>query len=193
LLSSQSAGVPLQVEPSHFSLTVHLSLSLHPAPGLALLTQPLFLSQLSTVHALPSSQLSCAPPLQDPLVHVSTLVHASPSEQPPDLGAVPHLPEEQTGSKHGPPPLQSDVDVQLPPQPLIGLLAHWPLDVSHESAVHASLSSQLLAAPDLQLPDEQLSPWVQASLSLQDWLSSSLVLHAPCAQAAFLQGPASGH
>src|SRR5436190_15801796 len=58
-----------------------MSFSVQPLPSsqgsvVLLLTQPLAGSQLSAVHALPSSQLGPGPPAHDPPVHASPVVQA---------------------------------------------------------------------------------------------------------------------
>ena len=81
LPSLQMSGAPLtHVPPPQVSLVVHAFPSLQGAV-LFVYTQPLAGLQLSSVQSLPSLQTSGAPLTQDPLAHVSLVVHASWSSQ----------------------------------------------------------------------------------------------------------------
>jgi hypothetical protein len=82
---SQSSGVPLQTPPEHTSPVVQLVPSLHERLFGAL-TQPVAGSHESSVHALPSSQLTVNVPAQEPPEHVSPPVQALPSLHVLELG-----------------------------------------------------------------------------------------------------------
>jgi len=80
-LSSQSSGpAVVQKPPSQTSPRVHTSPSLHGAE-LFTVWQPLLLSQLSSVQALPSPQSTALPPWHTPPLQASPMLHASPSSQ----------------------------------------------------------------------------------------------------------------
>jgi len=81
VLQQPATGVPgLHTPSAHVSPLVH---TLPSSQGAALLvwTHPVAGSQLSSVQILPSSQFGGGPPTQAPLLHVSSVVQASPSSQ----------------------------------------------------------------------------------------------------------------
>ncbi len=81
LPSSQlGAGPPRQLPFRHLSAVVQ-ALRSSQLTVLLVLVQPLMGSQASLVHALPSSQLGAAPPLQAPAFHLSLVVQALLSSQ----------------------------------------------------------------------------------------------------------------
>ena len=157
--SSQTVGPPpMQIPPLQASFVVQTSPSLQ---GLVLFTwtQPLDGLQESVVQGLPSSQSAdvsvCWQP--EPGRHESA-VHASPSSQfvgPPDVQ---------------PPPLQASPVVQALPssQGLVLFVCTQPVPESHESSVHALVSSQPSAGPPWHEPPLQASFVVQASPSSHD-------------------------
>ena len=117
-------------------------------------------SQLSSVHALPSSQLGGVLPTQLPRLQTSTVVHALLSLQ----GRI-------TPPVHTP-ATQLSLAVQVLPSshapPLTGVCWHWPPEVAPQvSAVQGLPSSQLGAGPPKQLPPLQVSAVVQALPSSQ--------------------------
>lgn len=79
LPSAQTLVAPgTQPAETHWSPTVHALPSVH-GEALALCTQPVSLSQESSVQGLPSSQLRPAPAEHTPFTHVSLVVHTLPS------------------------------------------------------------------------------------------------------------------
>ncbi len=79
LPSEQAIAAPAtHVLPAHLSFSVQGLLSLH-GDTLAACLQPAMGSQLSSVHGLPSSQLSGPPALHTPPTHASPAVHTVPS------------------------------------------------------------------------------------------------------------------
>src|SRR5437667_68259 len=81
LLSSQfGGGTPLHVPRLHVSPVVHALPSLH---GFVLFVcvQPVAGLQSSVVQTFPSLQFGGGPPTHVPLLHVSPVVHALPSER----------------------------------------------------------------------------------------------------------------
>ena len=148
LPSSQTLAAPgLQLPPAQASSTVQTLPSLQTAkllrwrqPALPLrLPGALPLgSQLSSVHGLPSSQLTIAPDLQAPPLHASPPVQGSSSPQGSALFAW----------------TQPQASPVLP-------------DGSQLSLVHGLASSQAVLAPGRQILPEQLSPMVQTLPSSQ--------------------------
>jgi hypothetical protein len=134
-----------------------------PALQLSFCVQPL----LSALHAWPFSAFwSCE---QKPLAMTQmSLVHALPSSQPASftqqLGLpVPwHLPA-----------LHASFTVQSLPSlhaSVLSVYVQLPVAASHASVVHALPSLHALAAPDVHWPLAHLSPSVQALLSVHDVL-----------------------
>jgi hypothetical protein len=81
LLSSQLTAAPAwHVPPAQVSAVVQAFPSSH-AAVLFVWRQPVARSQVSVVHGLLSSQFGPGPLMQDPLLHVSPMVHAFPSSQ----------------------------------------------------------------------------------------------------------------
>ncbi len=183
LLSSQLTPLPAtHAPPAQMSPLVQALPSLQVAV-LLLWAQPSLASHESLVQGLLSSQLGAAPPLHTPLAQVSPVVQALPSShaavvllntQPvvlSQVSAVHKLLSLQASALpglHTPPPHTSPL-VQALPSLQVWVLAAWaqPAFTSHESLVHALLSSQLGAAPPLQLPAVQVSPSVHALASSQ--------------------------
>ena len=80
LVSSQGLGPPLaQIVPMHKSPLVHGLPSSQLAPLAGPWEQPLLAAQVSSVHALPSLQLSAGPPLHVAPLQKSLTVHGLPS------------------------------------------------------------------------------------------------------------------
>ena len=177
-------------------------------PGMTVLRQPFAASQLSAVHALPSSQFTAAPPHLPPL-QMSPLVQAFASLQATVLGVfLQPLATSQLSSVHGllssqttglpaaqVPPLQASPLVQAEPssQGAELLKDRQPLVPSHTSVVQAFPSSQVLMAPATQSLAAQRSPTVHGlpssqRLPLAIWLQplalsqESLVQRLPSSQ-----------
>jgi hypothetical protein len=173
--------VPLQYPPAHTSLVVQAE----PSSQLAVLfacVQPLTASQASSVHGLPSSQLTLVP-LQAPAAQTSLAVQTEPSLQLALLFAwvqplavlqasfVQTLPSSQLMVVPRQTPLeqtslavQAELSLQL--VPFVAFAWVQPLVTLHASVVQALLSLQLIVVPR-QTPLEQASLEVQAELSLQ--------------------------
>ncbi len=187
----------LQVSP-----TVQLLLSSQTAV-LLLCLHPLTLWQLSSVHGLPSSQLTDAPDTQLPLAQASPTVHTSSSEhgivfatllQPAEAShasVVHRLLSSQFFAAPGAhlPPLQTSLTVHtlLSVQVSVLFTAWQPFSLSQLSFVHGLLSSQFTTLPGTHAPSLQVSPTVQTEpsshaavllLCVQPfWLSQASVVH----------------
>ena len=74
--SATSDGPPTQLVAAHSSSVVHALPSSHDAV-FAAFTQPVAVSQESSVQTLLSSQSGAGPPTQSPPEHTSAVVHAS--------------------------------------------------------------------------------------------------------------------
>lgn len=161
LLSSQSLALPgVHAEFLQTSLKVQALPSLH-SLLLAAWTQPLSLSQLSSVQLLPSAQLGATPPAHCPSLHASTTVHASPSLHAASLFcATQPLSASQLSSVQALPSLQIlallpthlpvaqmslSVQMLLSSQTSLLLIAMQPLTASHKSLVQGLPSSQVMA------------------------------------------------
>src|SRR5262249_60270688 len=83
--SGPHTRVPLHAPRPQTSASVHWSPSLHGMPSASVKTQPPVGSQLSLVHALPSSQVTGCAPAPVPPPHASPPLHALPSSK-----AMPH-------------------------------------------------------------------------------------------------------
>ena len=208
LLSSQLAGPPALQPPSlHTSPLVHALLSVH-VTELFKKTQACLVSQLSSVHGLPSLQASGAPPWHAPPLQTSTWVQTLPSLQGSSLLLkIQPISASQLSVVHG--LLSSQLVTELPKHtefwqlsPLVHalpsshavpsrLVAVQPVAGKQPSLVHGLLSWQTAAVPK-HLPLLQVSPNVQASLSSQlptladDW-------HAPAMQLSHVHGSPSSH
>ncbi len=199
-------GVPRQLPATQPSALVQSLPSLQVA-ALARKTQlPEPLSQLSSVHGLPSLQVVAVPALQVPSLQTSPLVQASPSlhtavlllcEQPFAMShrsSVHGLPSSQGLAVPSPqvPALQVSPTVQpLPSSHGVGSIAALtqPFVLSQLSAVHVLPSSQFLAGPPAQAPAAQASAVVQASPSSQAATLLVCVQAAPAAsQPSSVQG-----
>lgn len=188
-LPSSQGLVPLHSPLTHLSLVVHAMPSLQLAPSLVgVNTQPVLGSQLSVVHAWPSSHLRPpATPAQLPLVHVSLLVHTLPSSQPLPLGlavflqplsakhtsSVQALPSSQFAEPTvvQKPPWQLSPAVQALPSLQVAPLGNGvnlqsPVTASQPSVVHTRPSWQILPLP-LHLPPTHFSPVVHGLPSSQ--------------------------
>ena len=188
LPSSQFVAPPLaHAPPVHASPDVQALLSVHPS-ALFACVQPVFVSQPSSVHGLPSSQFMPVMPAHTPALHAPARWHALPSPHllpSARLTFGAHvLASMQSSLVHGLlssqltllvpahlPALQWSPAVQLLPSShvLASLFACWqPATASHVSSVQGLPSSQLRACrPPVQLPAAQMSPIVQTLLSLQ--------------------------
>ena len=167
---------------AHTSPTVQTLPSLHGAV-LAVCAQPVTALQVSSVQTLPSSQFWDAPGTQLPPDQVSLTVHTLPSLhgevlftcwQPAtashasvvqglpssqfSAGPETHAPDEQTSPT---------VHTLLSVHGMVLLVNVQPLAARQLSEVQTLLSLQVITAPDWQLPPEQMSPLVQALLSVQ--------------------------
>jgi hypothetical protein len=183
LASSQSgAAPPMQMPAEHVSLVVQASPSSHGAV-LFVFTHPVPGSQVSSVQTSPSSQSGAGPPTQAPPEQVSSVVQASASSHGTLLGMfwqptpeshrsmVQILASSQSG---GAPPAQTpnqqaSLVVQALPSSqgtVLSALTH-PMPESQESSVQMLPSSQSGGAPPTQMPAEQVSFVVHASLSSQ--------------------------
>ncbi len=171
LPSSQALVVgPVQTEAAHTSPKLHALPSSH-AKVLARWAQPVFLSQLSVVHTLLSSQLLAAP-THLLLLHASPLVHASPSLH----GVV--------SAVCWQPSLGSQVSAvqPLPSSHFLPTPRCWqPWAPPHLSSVQASLSSQSTVSS--VLPSQSSSLPLQVSSAgmgaLQPCKPSLLHIRAP--------------
>ena len=188
--SLQVMAEPLQAWATHVSPLVQALPSLHAVLASAsLCLQPTLAVQLSIEHGLPSSQLSTPVGTHAPRVHVSPVVHGSPSVQAtvlfwctqPMLSAHPSDVQNVLSSQFGgAPPTQllllhvSLVVHALPSlQSEVLAMCTQPLPSAQESFVQPLPSSQLSALPE-QTPPEHLSFRLQIWPSSQD-LPSSLV------------------
>jgi hypothetical protein len=199
-LSSHGSITPLgehapakHTAPGSKLLSSRQALSLHTVPSAtALFLQPLALSHVSAVQALPSSQAVPAPARQTPPAHKSPSVHASPSLQVPLLFLwLQPLAGSHKSSVHGLPSLHATV-VGTWLQPLAG---------SQPSSVHMLLSLQPLGKPPLQVALAQLSDLVHGLPSshgdaLGAWMQPTLGSHASPVQGLLssqLVGPLGKH
>ena len=142
--------------------------------------QPVTGSQLSVVHALPSSQLA-AVPAQAPPAHVSPVVHASPSLHAFALFVWAHpvwgsqlsvvhgllsLQSAAVPGRHAPNAQASPVVQTFPSSHAFALLAKThPVAGLQLSVVHRLASSHVTGTP-AQAPAAQVSPAVHAFPSL---------------------------
>ena len=169
-------GPPAQAPLLQASLVVQALLSLHAMP-LFVWMQPDAGLHPSVVQTFPSLQLGATPGLHVPFWHVSTPLHALPSEHDvPFTNATLSQPEaeSQLSAVHGLPSLQlrAAPGMHAPfwqvSTPLHALLSEhdepfatagcWqPLAGRHESAVHAFPSSQLGGTPARQVPPAHCS------------------------------------
>ena len=182
LPSLQLAGVPAHTLLLQKSFDVHTLPSLQ-ALMLGTLTQPLALSQLSSVQGLPSSHEPSLPGTHLPLLHWSPVVQTLPSSQgavlladlqpvaASQLSTVQGLPSSHRSAGPGWhwPSLQTSLLVQaLPSEQLLPLFTvTQPLLASQMSVVHGLPSSQFTDLPALQLPPAQASPIVHGLPSSQ--------------------------
>jgi len=146
----------------------------------------------SSVHGLPSSQLTPAPGTHVPPEQVSPCVHTVPSEQElllfgfwqpvraSQVSVVQSLPSAQVLATPGAqtPPAQTSPSVQTLPsvQERALLTCAQPLAAMHESVVQSLPSLQLGGAPPTQ------EPTAHASLSVQAEPSSQGNVLSPCPQ-----------
>ncbi len=202
--SSQVLGAPGTQRPAaQASLTVQTLPSEH-VPPTAKCLQLLTLSQLSSVHGLPSSQLAALLPMHAPALQASTSVHASLSLHVELFGAYAQpLPGSHASSVHGlpsaqtlnlpawhfPPKHPSFSVHTLPSLQLSALLTPMhPLFGSHRSVVHGLPSSQFLAEPAVQTPTLHASPSVQLLLSEHGAALGTLPQPFLASQKSFVHG-----
>ena len=203
-----SVGPPTQAPAARVSAVVQPSPSLQ-ATVLAVLVQPLTLSQASSVQGLPSPQSLVLPGTHLPSVQPSPTVQTLPSVQgwllasclQPPGGAqesvvhgfwssqsvgvpAPHLPAPQTSPEVHLLPLSQGLVLATVVQPSI---------LSQPSLVHGLPSSQLCALPPPHLPPVQTSPRVQASPSLQVRLLLATLQPPAASQVSVVHGLASSH
>src|SRR5207237_933346 len=151
-------------------------------PVLSVCPQPVRESHVSSVHGLPSSQLSRAP-VHEPAAQASPVVHASPSLHGAVLGVCTHpVSGRQASSVQGLPSSQRRAapPTHLPPEqgsPVVqpstsehgavfGVCTQ-PVAGLHESSVQTLPSSQLGGALPTHVPPVQTSTVVQALPSSQ--------------------------
>lgn len=167
---------PLQASP-----VVQKSLSLQGAL-LLLKIQPFFTSQPSSVHRLPSSHLSAAPPMQPPFWHTSLIVQTFPSlhgKGParcthPLFGSQVSIVQGLLSSQTRPAP-----GTHLPPaqvSPLVQALPSLqncppgttmqPFALSQVAVEQTFGATHTIGPPPWQAPNWQCSPCVQASPSV---------------------------
>ena len=190
LLSLQTnGGPPLHVPPLHVSAVVQASPSLHDAVVWDV-THPVAESQESDTHGSPAWALHtrAEPPLHVPPLHVSAVVHSSPSLHDAVVWEVTHPKAESHPSdtqtsplfalhvSGGPPlqvpPLHVSAVVQASPSShdaVVWEVTH-PKAESHPSETHESAAFMLhtRGGPPLHVPPPHVSPVVQASPSLHD-------------------------
>ena len=168
--------------PLHASPVVHALLSLQDAV-LALKVHPSAASQPSLVHGLPSLHCKTAPPLHNPPLHTSPVVHALPSEhgsalfvcQQPvvalQLSVVQSVWSSQPSAAPAMQPPSTHVSVVVHTLPSLQgalFIVCWqPCTALHVSSVHTLPSLHAISAPGLQPPPEQTSPPVHALPSSQ--------------------------
>ena len=183
-LQSLLVGVPAHSPPPQVSLCVQLTPSLHGAV-LLVVWHPRAVSQLSSVHGLPSLHVN-ALPLHAPLAHASASVQALLSVQgAPSLpaGVVQPVAGSQPSAVHGLPSLQvlvvpshvwpthvSDTVHALPS--LHGVLASallctQPTLLVQLSMLHGLLSSHAFVPVEVHAPPAQMSPVVHGLPSSQ--------------------------
>src|SRR5205823_12866872 len=167
---------PAQVPSAQASPVVQASPSSQ-GPVLSVCPQPVRESHVSSVHGLPSSQLSRAP-VHEPAAQASPVVHASPSLQGAVLGVCTHpvsgrqassvqrLPSSQPSGApptHCPPAQVSCVVQALASSQgaLLAVCTH-PVSGRQASLVQRLPSSQLRGVPTHR-PPAQVSAVVQAS------------------------------
>lgn len=203
-VSSHTLALPgAQLPPLQTSWTVH---TLSSEQGWALVenTQPLDLSQLSSVHGLASLHVTALPPVQPLSLHTSPWVHGLPSSQARLLAVLAQpLEASQKSAVHGLlssqvrtlpdahwPPLQTSFCVQTLPslqgaelgvntQPLLG---------SQLSSLQPLPSEQASGLPPLQLPRAHWSAVVQTLPSSQGALLFALLQPPIGSQFSVVQG-----
>ena len=205
--SQVTVAPPLQVPPLHKSFVVHASPSSQ-LPSVAADLQPVFGSQLSVVHGLPSSQFTAAPPTHAPFAQASLPVHALPSEHPPVAGAVAQpvvglqlsivqgLPSSHdTAVPAHLPPAQVSLVVQVLPSSHAAVFCAvtQPVFGSQLSVVQGSPSSHALAPAPLQLPASHASGLVQGSPSSHGAVLFALLQPPPLSHVSVVQGLLSSH
>jgi len=162
--SSQFGGAPPTQAPAlQVSLVVQALPSSQEAV-LLVLTQPRTESHVSSVHALPSSQLGGAPPTQTPALHVSFVVQALPSSQAAPLESGPV----QTSATSS----QDSAQSPSPSGPGHGFpeLMHRPPLQASTPSQNSPLSQGVVSGSTVafvQMPPEQVSPVVHALKSVQ--------------------------
>ena len=184
LLSLQIVVAPgTQLPPAQASPTVQ-TLPSEQLPVVLVKTQPVAELQVSAVHGLPSLHVTAAPPAHAPAAHASPLVHALPSEHvlvllawmqpPPTLheSVVHGLPSSQliAAPDAQPPPAHTSplVHALLSEHDRTLLVYAQPLVGSQASSVQMLPSLQTTTEPGWHAPVAQMSPLVQALLSVQD-------------------------
>jgi hypothetical protein len=159
-------------------------------------------SQMSVVHALPSSQPG-RPPTHAPATQVSAPLQGSPSSHDAATGectqplveshasAVQTLRSSQSRSVATMqipcwqrPPLHASPVLH---GPAFGACAQ-PLAGSHESSVHTLLSSQSRGVPAVQAPSAQISVPSQASPSAHEAVFALCTQEPPSSAASSVQG-----
>ena len=115
----------------HF-LSLQLSPTVQPCPSLqplvfAVVTQPLFAEQLSSVHGFLSSQTTAAP-VQTPALHASLEVHGLPSSQAPVVApwTQPFVASHASFVQGSPSSQDSAVPAHFPPAQVSALVQGLP-------------------------------------------------------------------
>jgi hypothetical protein len=166
LLSLQLTEAPGAQAPAllHRSVPVQALPSVQAVPVWAVFLQPLVVSQLSTVQALPSSQLTVLPTQLAAALQTSPLVQAEPSEQAVPVKATFLQPVavSQLSCVHG----------LLSPQFCAGPGTQAPLALHLSATVQALSSVQLepVLAVLMQPPDSVQESVVQGLPSSQFWV-----------------------
>jgi hypothetical protein len=176
VLLVQTIGVPAHRPAEHVSPVVHGSPSSHVAV-LFWCLQPRIMSQLSSVHGLPSSQLTAVPPVHTPVLQVEPAVHALLLQAPPS--AV-------VGYTHVAPPAQVEAVVWQAAGLSQAVAQQMPLTQCPVPQSPSTLQVPPCAAPPSGPPSAVAPPSLAAPPS---WLASG-----PASEATPLSGvtPLSG-
>ena len=204
LLSSQFFGLPVvHAPPAQVSPTVQTLPSSHGSLELVN-TQPLSVSQLLSVHGLPSSQMIFSVPAHTPLAQKSFLEQATPSSQGNALSVcLQPVMASQSSVVHNVPSSQlvAVPGKQMPPahksgtvQALLSLhgatlfVKMQPFLASQVSSVQTLPSLQTMSAPGMQTAAPQVSPLVQALPSSQGAVLFSVLQPPAASQVSVVHG-----
>lgn len=191
----------MQSPPLHESPIVQGLPSLHMAPSASAAVQPVAMSQLSTVHGLPSSHITAVAPVHKEPAQCSPSVHALLSVQAAAFPKCTQAPVSHASSVQGLPSLQLGVNpcthaprrqaspkVQESPslQVAPSALTEAQPDVgAHVSVVQGLPSLQGVVEAPTHPPPAQCSPMVQALPSVQS-VSFGTCKQSPRAQLSFV-------